>query len=251
MATKEGVEQAVFLEGGLTHDGKMRPPKFGFLNYMLKHYNPQEDRDIIFIPIALNYDRIIEDQNLITRRDPDKQKPTKGQMLKATFRFYTKHLSGGTKKRQRNFGYAGVNFGRPLSIHQYTQQQNINLEIQTQEQRHDMTQQLANHLYQQITHVIPILPVPLIATLFNKNPNKTFTAFEVKTQTLKLIQKLQNLGAPIRDQEKPKEQTIQRALAKMTQHQILEEHNNHFSLNPAKTDLLTYYANSLSHWNTN
>jgi glycerol-3-phosphate O-acyltransferase len=223
----------------------------GFLNYMLRHYNPAEDRDIIFIPIALNYDRIIEDQNLITRRDPDSPRPTKTQMLRATFRFYRRRLSGGTKRRQQNFGYAGVNFGRPLSIHEFCEKESIDFQTLSRDERFETTEQLAQHLMDEIQYVIPILPVPLVATIFRNNPDTTFTAFEVKTLTLSLIQKLQSQGAPIRDQEKPKEQTIQRALAQMTRHEILLEQNNHFKVNPLRLDLLDYYANSLSHWQTN
>jgi len=64
MATKEGVCQAVFLEGGLSRDGLLRPPKLGFLDYMLRSYDPDNDRDIVFIPVGVNYDRTLEDRSL-------------------------------------------------------------------------------------------------------------------------------------------------------------------------------------------
>jgi 1-acyl-sn-glycerol-3-phosphate acyltransferase len=63
MATKEGVCQAVFLEGGLSRDGLLRPPKLGFLDYMLRSYDPENDRDIVFIPVGVNYDRTLEDRS--------------------------------------------------------------------------------------------------------------------------------------------------------------------------------------------
>jgi glycerol-3-phosphate O-acyltransferase len=250
MATKEGVAQAVFLEGALTRDGKMREPKFGFLNYMLKHYDPNTDRDIVFVPIGLNYDRIIEDENLTKKRDPDRPRPTKFQMFKATLRFYFKHLAGGTRKRQRRFGYVGVNFGRPLSIHQFCDQKNIDFHAMEHDERFQATEQLASHLMDEITHVIPILPVPLIANIFRNTTEQSLTAFEIKSKTLHLIQTLQDQGAPIRDNEKPQEQTIQRALDQMVHHQILKEQNKDYSQNPQKSNLLNYYANSLAHWNT-
>ena len=39
MATKEGVCQAVFIEGGLSHDGRLRQPKMGFIDYMLRTFD--------------------------------------------------------------------------------------------------------------------------------------------------------------------------------------------------------------------
>jgi glycerol-3-phosphate O-acyltransferase len=39
MASEAGVTQAVFPEGGLTMDGRLRAPKFGLLDYMLKTFD--------------------------------------------------------------------------------------------------------------------------------------------------------------------------------------------------------------------
>jgi hypothetical protein len=46
MASEAGVTQAVFPEGGLTVDGKLRAPKFGLLDYMLKTFDerPTDER---------------------------------------------------------------------------------------------------------------------------------------------------------------------------------------------------------------
>ncbi|GAF97517.1 unnamed protein product, partial [marine sediment metagenome] len=55
MSTKEGVCQAVFLEGWLSRDGRLQPPKLGFVDYMLRNFRPEKDRDIVFIPVGLNY----------------------------------------------------------------------------------------------------------------------------------------------------------------------------------------------------
>ena len=40
MATAAGVTQAVFPEGGLSRDGRLRPPKLGILDYMLRSFDP-------------------------------------------------------------------------------------------------------------------------------------------------------------------------------------------------------------------
>ena len=57
MSTRAGVCQAVFLEGGLSKDGALREPRLGFLDYMLRDFHPDIDRDITFIPVGINYDR--------------------------------------------------------------------------------------------------------------------------------------------------------------------------------------------------
>ena len=41
MATEGGVPQAMYPEGGLTTDGRLREPKLGLLDYMLKGFDPK------------------------------------------------------------------------------------------------------------------------------------------------------------------------------------------------------------------
>ena len=53
MATEAGVTQAVFPEGGLTRDGKLKPAKLGLLNYMVSDFDPETSRDIYFVPCLL------------------------------------------------------------------------------------------------------------------------------------------------------------------------------------------------------
>ncbi|HED18400.1 MAG TPA: glycerol-3-phosphate acyltransferase, partial [Gammaproteobacteria bacterium] len=78
MATRAGVSQAVFLEGGLSRDGAMREPKLGFLDYMLRDYHPENDREIVFVPVGINYDRVVEDRSLLRRLDRDAEKRSTG-----------------------------------------------------------------------------------------------------------------------------------------------------------------------------
>jgi len=54
MATEGGVPQAMYPEGGLTTDGLLRPPKLGLLDYMLKTFNANGERDLVFIPVGIN-----------------------------------------------------------------------------------------------------------------------------------------------------------------------------------------------------
>jgi len=39
MATEAGVPQALFPEGGLTRDGRMREPRLGVIDYMMRGFS--------------------------------------------------------------------------------------------------------------------------------------------------------------------------------------------------------------------
>src|SRR5687767_13081625 len=69
MATEAGVPQAVFPEGGLSRDGRMRAPRLGVLDYMLRGFQLDGERDLVFVPLGLNYDRVLEDRSLLAALD--------------------------------------------------------------------------------------------------------------------------------------------------------------------------------------
>ena len=69
MATEAGVAQAMYPEGGLSRDGRLREPKLGLFDYMLKSFDPKGANDIVFVPVALNYDRVLEDRTLLRSLD--------------------------------------------------------------------------------------------------------------------------------------------------------------------------------------
>ena len=48
MATEAGVAQAMYPEGGLSRDGRLREPRLGLFDYMLKSFDPGGAHDIVF-----------------------------------------------------------------------------------------------------------------------------------------------------------------------------------------------------------
>ena len=52
LAIAGGLTQAMFPEGGLTRDGKLRPPKLGLLSYMVSGFDPHGPRDAVFVPVG-------------------------------------------------------------------------------------------------------------------------------------------------------------------------------------------------------
>ncbi|HEV7591129.1 MAG TPA: 1-acyl-sn-glycerol-3-phosphate acyltransferase, partial [Longimicrobium sp.] len=72
MATSSGVTQAVYPEGGLTRDGRLRRPRLGLLDYILRAFDPRGERDLVFIPVGINYDRTLEDRTLLLDLEPNR-----------------------------------------------------------------------------------------------------------------------------------------------------------------------------------
>src|SRR5260370_37505888 len=115
MATEAGVAQAMYPEGGLSRDGRLREPKLGLFDYMLKSFDPNGLHDIVFVPVALNYDRVLEDRTLL--RSLDRELPRRSAWFAAhtTLRFWLGQLGLVLGGRWYRFGFPSVDLGRPVS----------------------------------------------------------------------------------------------------------------------------------------
>jgi hypothetical protein len=76
MATQAGVPQAVFPEGGLTRNGLLGAPRLGVIDYMLRGFRLDGERDLVFVPLGCNYDRVLEDRTLLRSIDPTRGRST-------------------------------------------------------------------------------------------------------------------------------------------------------------------------------
>ncbi|MGB5535717.1 MAG: 1-acyl-sn-glycerol-3-phosphate acyltransferase, partial [Thiogranum sp.] len=248
MATRAGVCQAVFPEGGLTRDGAMREAKLGFLDYMLRDYHPASDREIVFVPVGINYDRVIEDRSLLRKLDRDAERRSTGFVIKTSLRFLFKQLILSRRDRWRRFGYASVNFGEPLSVQDWCQDRGVEFARLEQEQRFVEVGRLANELMKRIADVVPVLPVPLLASVVLEHQNDWKSPLAIKTCALEKIDRLREQGAPIRIAAGACEGVLSNALTTLCARKMLEQRDGLLRAAADAEDVLTYYANSINRW---
>jgi glycerol-3-phosphate O-acyltransferase len=248
LATRAGVCQAVFLEGGLTKDGTMRDPRLGFLDYMLRDYHPTVDKDIVFVPVGINYDRVIEDKSLVRGLNPELVKRSKWFVIKTSLRFFFKTVFMNRKKRWGRFGYASVNFGKPVSAKEYCKQKNTDFSQMEQEARFVGVEKLANTLSQNIKDVIPVLPTALMSEIVLSNKDEWKSELELKADAVKRISQLEREGAPINISASACEGVLSTALSMLEGRGFVTVEDNLYRANEDAMELLSYYANSIAHW---
>lgn len=248
LATRAGVCQAVFLEGGLTKDGTMRDPRLGFLDYMLRDYHPGVDKDIVFVPVGINYDRVIEDKSLVRRLNPDVVRRSKWFVIKTSLRFFFKTLFMNRKKRWGRFGYASVNFGKPVSAKEYCQQMETDFSQMEQEDRFICVEKLAHDLSRKIKDVIPVLPIALMSETLLENRNEWKSELELKADAVKRIGELKNMGAPINISASAYDGVLSAAINMLEGRSFVTAKDNLYKAGEDAIELLSYYANSIVHW---
>lgn len=249
MATKEGVCQAVFLEGGLSRDGRLREPRLGLMDYMLRRFDPQRDRDIVFIPVGINYDRTIEDRSLLRSLDPETTSRSLWFICRTTTMFILRNLMLMVLSRWRRYGYACVNFGAPLSIKAYCRDTGTVFSRLERAARFPEIKRLCRRLMKEVSEVIPVLPVSLVSAVFLDQPAAEMDIIQIEQQTNQLIDELQRNRAPILDTPRSTRMAaIADAVDLLHLRGLIGESDGRFAVAPHEKPLLRYYANAIVHW---
>jgi glycerol-3-phosphate O-acyltransferase len=119
LVAARGLTTAFFLEGRLSRDGKLCEPKIGLLDYLVGMLRLEPDREIVFVPVGINYDRVLEDRNLL-RRD---FRPTPMDYLRSLSRVCLRApgvliaaFSRAERRSHLKYGYAAVGIGAPIPL---------------------------------------------------------------------------------------------------------------------------------------
>jgi glycerol-3-phosphate O-acyltransferase len=248
MATAAGVTQAVFPEGGLSRDGALRPPKFGLLSYMVASFDPHGPRDIAFIPVAVNYDRVLEDRMLTSAANtPAGAKPVFGFSLPTFGSHFFRHIRMALRGEWYRFGYTCVSFGDPVSLRKYVGDRNIDFRTLTPDARHAEIERLGNELMEAVGRVVPALPVSLVATALLDVSDQPLTLFEIKGKVSELIGDLESRGSYVHIPRADRDYAISVGLRMLTLRHLVLEDDGSYRTNPEELVLLRYYANAIAH----
>lgn len=246
LATRAGVCQAVFPEGGLTRDGNMREAKLGFLDYMVRDYHPEIDRNVVFVPVGINYDRVIEDKSLVCRLDKSATKRSRWYVTKTIVQFFVKTLLKDRKTRWRRFGYASVNFGKPIFAQEFIQSAQKDITKMPTEERFKFVEGMAASIMQSIKEVVPVLPVPLMSAIVLESQDQWSSELELKSKAVERIHQLKEKGAPIDISNTACERVLSAALDMLAGRGFVQIENNLYREDKASISLLEYYANSIN-----
>jgi len=248
MATEAGVPQALFPEGGLTVDGALRQPRFGLLDYMVKSFRPDAERDLVFIPVGLNYDRVLEDRSQLLKLGEQRRRRGVLGAVSTTLTFAARNVWQMLTGRWHRFGYACVNFGSPLSMRRYVRERGVDFAGLDEAARKDAVAALARRLMQAIGEVIPVVPVALVAQVFGQDAERALSELEIKSAACDLLRDWEAHGAHIYIPRHDRDYAIGVGLRMLTLRHIVEERDGLFRPVPENLPVLAYYANSVAHF---
>ncbi len=228
MATRGGVTQAMFPEGGLSLTGRIAPPRLGLLSYIIEGWQPG-DRDIIFVPVALNYDRVLEDRFLIAadKSGVRRFRPPIWTVLSAS----ASHIWQRLSFRFKPFGTASVGFGQPLELSTFLTTSGP-----------DPVAGVAADLMTRISAVVPVVPVPLVARSLIAGANDVA---EVEAHVARDMVLLTGRGMPIPRRDAA--QITRDALENLRTRRLIRLVGTRIDRTDAANDILAFYAASIAH----
>lgn len=245
MATEQGVCQAVFPEGGLSRDGKLQAPKLGILDYMLRGFGPRSDRDIVFVPVGINYDRVLEDRTLLRTLDPTASKRSGWFALRTTLKFVAQSAWLMLRSRWQRFGYASVVFGSPLSVRQHCLDRELVLARLDKDSRMAAVAELSQQLMTRIDDVVPALPVPLVSHVLLGSDGNWLSALTIKARCQQMLAQAARLHLPVIIPSALQESQFDAALRMLHLRHLIDERDGCYRTVEQEKIVLRYYANTL------
>ena len=230
MAVEGGLTQAIFPEGGLSRDGRPREPKIGLLDYTLRRFDPGAG-DIVFVPVGVNYDWVLEDHSLLQSGGPEAGARGHGGFFAPTADSAVRNLILARREGSFRLGIAALGVGTPISTREYAAKRGISFAELEREDRIEEVGEFALLLMRAINEVIPPAAVPLVARVMTESP-------ETAVSEGALISRARSLagdGVPL-DYEAAVRTLILRGL--------VSAGRDGYILVPGGEKLLAYYANS-------
>jgi len=247
MAVEGGSVQAIFPEGGLTRDGLLRPPRIGLLDYMVRAFDPAGERDIMFVPVGLNYDRVLEDRTLLAENSPDAERRSGLAVVGNTLRFIFAQSWLRLRGRWYRFGYACANFGAPISLKTYLARAGWNPLVLDRDARGRRVTELAADLMTAVGQVVPVLPVSLVSRVFLDAAGDSLSEEEIRTRSQELQRRYEALGAHVYVPRSDPEYSVLVGLRMLTLRKLVVESGGRYCVNPRELALVRYYANAIAH----
>lgn len=256
LITREGVTQGIFPEGGLSRDGRLRPAKIGLLDYMLGAAREPSYRDRLYlVPVAVNYDRVLEDRTLLRELAGDRPGDGGARRRLAQARevghYLVWSLGRVFVRRWKRYGRAAVVIGAPVPVAPWLGQveaaEGRALFALPRPERLARVQALADEMMSRIGALVPVTPVPLACAAIQSLGGDYITREALLARMAELRDHLVECNAFVMRGDRAIEETFERAYRMLRMRRVLARSGAGYAVLPHGRSLVSYYANGIAH----
>ena len=249
LITRQGVTQGIFLEGGLTRDGKLRAPKIGLLDYVLGIAREPEYRSRLYVvPVAVNYDRVLEDRSLLLElaKSEGRARPPRWSQMADVTRFIIWNVGRLLSRRWKRYGRAAVVIGKPVPLERWFDGEPDLFNVPRPE-RLAKVQALSDDVMGRIGKLMPVTPVALACAAIQSLESDLISRVRLLERMDEMRDALVELNARVIRADRDISETFDRAWRMLRMRRILAESGDGFAVLPRNRPLVSYYANSIAH----
>jgi glycerol-3-phosphate O-acyltransferase len=253
LITRNGVTQGIFLEGGLSRDGKLGKAKIGLLDYALGvAREPSMRQRLYVVPVAINYDRVLEDRSLLRELDAreGRKRPPRRAQLGEVLRYVWWNMARLVVRRWRRYGRASVVIGEPFPLAPWLEQQEREtggLFAIDRAERLARVQTLSDSVLETIAAIIPVTPVTLACAAVQSFDGDFISHEQLIARMSEMRDVLGELNARLVHREGSVEEIFDRAWRMLKMRRMLVRVGEGYSVMPGNRPLVSYYANSIVH----
>jgi len=164
-----------YIEGGRSRSGKLLPPRFGLLAYVVDAYRRGRSEDVFLIPVSIAYDQI-QDVGSYAAEQRGARKE------RESFGWFVRFVRG----LRRRYGQIHIRFGEPLSLQQQIGPPEPDSEPDPDEQDIEL-QKIAFEVSVRINRVTPITPTSLVTLSLLGTGDRALTVAETRHALANLL----------------------------------------------------------------
>ena len=249
LITREGVTQGIFVEGGLTRDGKLRAPKVGLLDYVLGiGRDPAYTARLHVVPVAVNYDRVLEDRSLLRELDVQGGGRRSSRLAQSyeVARYVGWNLARLISRRWKRYGRAAVVVGAPIPLARWYAE-HADLFSLDKHERLGEVQKLCDELLEHVGELIPVTPVPLVCAAIQSFDAEFIPRADLFARIGEMRGALHELNARVLSGDNGAEEIFARAWRMLKMRRVIVQEGAGFIVLPRGRPLVSYYANSVAH----
>ncbi len=253
LITRNGVTQGIFLEGGLSRDGKLGKAKIGLLDYVLGVARDPALRNRLYVvPVAINYDRVLEDRSLLRELDAreGRKRPPRYVQFGEVLRYVWWNMARLVVRKWKRYGRAAVVIGDPFPLAPWFDREDREtggLFALERAERLGRVQLLSDSVLERIAAIVPVTPVTLACAAIQSFDGDFITHEQMLARMADMRDVLTELNARVIHREGNVEEIFDRAWRMLQMRRILVRVGAGYSVLPGNRPLVSYYANSISH----
>ena len=249
LITRQGVTQGIFLEGGLTRDGRLRSPKIGLLDYVLGIARDPAYRERMYVvPVAVNYDRVLEDRSLLRELAATEghRPPSRVKQFREVAHYLWWNSARLAARRWKRYGRAAVTVGAPVSLGPWFDAERGLFDLPRPD-RLARVQRLCDDVMARIGRLIPVTAVPLACAAIQSFERDFIRRDELLERMKEMRDALVELNGRVVRADRDIGDTFERAWLMLRMRRVLVEDGDGFAVLPRSRELVSYYANSIAH----